>query len=240
MDPDDRALALSLQGLAVAFLTLGIPAQLDGSLAAVAWSVEGCLLLWFGVQTSVPEARRAGAGVLVLSIFGAVWHLYQYDAERLLLSGDSVALVVQVLVLYAGARLLRAGHDGWSERSAAGAAIAANLLTLAWLSHEAVAYVQRISPLADEAERQHFVLSSTWGLYAGALLLLGIGAHRRFARLLAIAIFGITMSKLVLVDLWLLEIRYRTIAFIGLGALLLICSLAFSRFKELLETEAAQ
>lgn len=239
-NPDDGALVLSLKGLAVAFLTLGIPAQLDGSLAAVAWSVEGCLLLWFGVQTNVPEARRAGAGVLVLSIFGAVWHLVQYEAERLLLSGDSAALVVQVLILYTGARLLQAGHDGWSRKGAAGAAIAANLLTLAWLSHEAVAYIQHISPFADEAERQQLVLSSTWGVYAAALLLLGIATHRKFARSLAIAIFGLTMSKLVLVDLWLLEIRYRTIAFIGLGALLLICSLAFSRFKELLETEAAQ
>jgi hypothetical protein len=41
----------------------------------------------------------------------------------------------------------------------------------------------------------------------------------------------------VLVDLWLLQIRYRTIAFVGLGALLLICSLAFSRVKEFLETD---
>ena len=31
--------------------------------------------------------------------------------------------------------------------------------------------------------------------------------HRRFARLMAIAIFGVTISRLVLVDLWLVEIR---------------------------------
>jgi uncharacterized membrane protein len=227
---------MSHQGLAVAFFTLAIPAQLDGSLAAVAWSIEGCLLLWVGVRTDVPEAPRAGACVLVLSLLGAVWHLSGYNAVRLLLTGDSAALVVQELVLCASARLLRAGGDGWGERAATGAAIAANLLRLAWLSHEAVAQVGRVSPFVGEADRQ-FVLSSTSGLYAGALLLLGIAKHHRLARLLAIAIFGVTISKLVLVDLWLLEIRYRTIAFVGLGALLLICSLASSLVTEFLETE---
>jgi hypothetical protein len=138
--------------------------------------------------------------VLVLSLLGAVWHLSGYDAGRLLLTGDSAALVVQVLVLCASARLLRAGGDGWGERAAMSAAIAANLLTLAWLSHEAVAHVERVSAFVGEADR-HFVLSSTSGLYAGALLLLGIAKHHMLARLRAIAIFGIKISKLVLVDL---------------------------------------
>ena len=113
---------------------------------------------------------------------------------------------------------------GWYERAATGAAIAANLLTLAWLSDVAVAYLQRISPFAREAEKQHFVLSSTRGLYEGALLLSG-SAPRKVAHLLGIARSGSRCPTSCGWTSGCFETRYRTIAFIGLGALLLICSL---------------
>ncbi len=56
-----------------------------------------------------------------------------------------------------------------------------------------------------------------WSLYAGLLLTVGIIRKRRGLRLLAITIFGLTVAKMAVVDLWLLEPLHRTIAFTGLG-----------------------
>ena len=69
-----------------------------------------------------------------------------------------------------------------------------------------------------------FTLSTTWGLYAGALLTVGVVTRQRWARLAALGLFAVTVAKMLLLDLWTLSTGERVLAFVGAGRLLLACT----------------
>jgi uncharacterized membrane protein len=81
-----------------------------------------------------------------------------------------------------------------------------------------------------------FFLSALWSLYASALLATGIALRLRWARLTAVAVFGVVIVKMVTTDLSLLEGLQRTAAFIGLGVLLLVGSFLYSVLRHAIST----
>ena len=84
------------------------------------------------------------------------------------------------------------------------------------------------------AETTQLALSALWGGYAALLLAVGIRVRQPWARYLGLGIFGVTLVKMVTIDLWHLEMLHRTIAFIGLGVLMIACSFLYNRFRELI------
>lgn len=73
-----------------------------------------------------------------------------------------------------------------------------------------------------------------WGLYSFLLIALGIFRRNRIMRISAISLFGITLIKLVTYDTWDLSTGYKIIAFILLGAILLIVAFLYQKFKQLI------
>ena len=96
-------------------------------------------------------------------------------------------------------------------------------------------WLERIS-YAAVAERRskpsRFAYTSIWSLYAGGLLAAGIALRSRLLRALSVWIFGCALAKLTVRDLWFLDAPQRVLGFIGIGALLLACSVMFHRFKD--------
>ncbi len=84
---------------------------------------------------------------------------------------------------------------------------------------------------ADPSLAMHVALSIFWSVFAVALL--GIGFARLIAplRYLAIAVFGITVVKVFLIDLSHLEMVYRIVSFIVLGVLLLAASFLYQQLS---------
>jgi uncharacterized membrane protein len=75
-------------------------------------------------------------------------------------------------------------------------------------------------------------LSIAWGLYAGALLVLGIVKRSAAARLTSIGLFAIVILKVFLYDTSSLSSFYRFISFISLGVLLLLAGYLYNRYKD--------
>lgn len=82
-------------------------------------------------------------------------------------------------------------------------------------------------------------LSLLWGSYSLGLIALGIWKNRRFIRLAAFVLFGITLLKLFTYDITRLSTISKTIAFVGLGILLLIISFLYNKYKHLIINEKA-
>jgi uncharacterized membrane protein len=224
--------------LGVAFGTVAVPLQLEGFQISIAWALEAVLLVLAGRLSGLAVARWIGLGVLGLSLLdGVVLRMglgFSYDPPRLVASIESLTLVVQIAALYLVARLLTPPDAGDADRAWATVAwVGANLLTVGWLSLEARAALER-SAMTDPHRAAQFTFTAIWSLYAGVLLALGIAARRVRPRLLAIALFAATVAKMVLIDVWLLEPLLRTIAFTGLGLLLLLGSLMYHRFRDLI------
>lgn len=230
----------TLLGLGVGLATVAVPMELDGLAVAIAWAAEAVVLLLIGNRGALGGARLAGVIVLGLSLVDSVVFEFGigdlYDPARLVLSVESLTLAVQVVALYGSAWLLSRSGGRWERGLVPVAWIGANVITLGWLSLEARAGFDGPSLFADPAGARalQFTYTATWSIYAAGLVAVGIAARSRGVRLLAVVVFGVTLLKMVLLDVWLLEPLHRTVAFTGLGLLLLAGSQMYHRFRDLI------
>lgn len=213
-----------------------VPVQVEAFAVPAMWAVMAAGMIVVAARTSLSTARLPGYLLIVLSLVylvGLVGGPDFYDPERVLLTRESAAFAVHIGAFYVAARAM--GHFGdESERLLRGAVAAVACgMTMLWLSLEAVAYFEPVTTVRA-TQSLHFALNGIWGVYAAALLATGIAARIAGARFLALGIFGITALKLVFHDVWMLDTLYRTIVFMGLGAIFLGCSVMYHRFRDLI------
>ena len=88
-------------------------------------------------------------------------------------------------------------------------------------------------------ESGNLSLSILWGIYALALIILGIAKRQKHLRIMAITLFSITLIKLFLIDITRFDTIGKTIVFVSLGILLLIISFLYNKYKTYLLDEPA-
>lgn len=79
---------------------------------------------------------------------------------------------------------------------------------------------------------KNVALSFLWALYAIIVSIVGIFVKNKLARLFGIALFGLTIIKLFIFDLWGLGALYRIISSASLGVILLIVSFVYNKYKD--------
>ena len=75
------------------------------------------------------------------------------------------------------------------------------------------------------------MLSVTWAIYATILIVVGLKRRSAPARYLAMAVFGVTILKVFVVDLADLDRIYRVVSLIGLGTMLLLSSYLYQKLR---------
>lgn len=207
------------------------------STVAAFWAVYAAGIGAFGLQRELKWPRPLAGGVFGFSVaisvlaggFGST-----YEPARPVVSIESLAFILQIAILGSAAVLIRRTASSPNEaRAGIAAAVSANLLALLWLSCELWAAYQRSAADWNFATFT-FTLSTIWTVYAAALLAFGIGRRARWARLFSVSLFGLVIVKLVLADVWLLETPLRIASLMGLGLVLLLCSLGYHRFRALI------
>ncbi len=73
-----------------------------------------------------------------------------------------------------------------------------------------------------------------WGVYSFLLIAVGIFRKNKILRISSISLFGLTILKLLLVDTWDLSTGYKVIAYMMLGAILLLVAFLYQKFKVLI------
>ena len=91
--------------------------------------------------------------------------------------------------------------------------------------------------LAGSDQSYKLALSILWGVYALFLIALGINKQRKYLRIGAISLFGVTLAKLFLYDIASLNTISKTIVFVSLGVLLLIISFLYNKYKNVISDE---
>ncbi len=108
-------------------------------------------------------------------------------------------------------------------------------ISLLWvLSSELI----NIISLAGLSGSYKLGLSILWGVYALFLISMGLGQKKKRLRIGAIVLFGIILVKLFLYDISYLNTIAKTIVFVSLGALLLIISFLYNKYKHLITDDA--
>ena len=80
-------------------------------------------------------------------------------------------------------------------------------------------------------------LSILWSVYSLLLVSLGIYKKKKYLRIYALVLFGVTLAKLFLYDISNLSTISKTIVLIVLGLLLLIISFLYNKFKDKISDE---
>lgn len=224
--------------LAVIFLTIAIPLELDGRWITFAWTVEAAVLFLASQRSNRDLLRVFGVSVLGLAVLRLV--LLESDVTEPLLVNPRFALyLLAIAVLALLAYITISDRSETNRQWAGGAIIAINLIALAALHFEVTNYFQpRLNAIdISVAERRNiyivfdFTYSAIWMVYGSALMLIGFWKRSAFLRWQAIVLLALTVAKVFLSDISALDRGYRIAAFIVLGLVLLVVSYFYQRSR---------
>jgi uncharacterized membrane protein len=232
--------ALGVMGASL--LALSAPLLFDGPAVPAVWTVQAVALM--GAGRAFRSSRMVFAGIVYLAItIGETLALEialvgGYEPQRVLISGISALLAIEVGALAAGSRLVADLEETSHLRGPL--ALGAHAMALLWLTLEVRAAVSPeflpfYEPGAyDEVTRNlAFATTAVWAIYGAGALTAGVAFGSRLARFVGVGLIGVVVLKVVTIDFWLLDTLQRTIAFGGLGAMLLALSFLYNRFREL-------
>lgn len=158
----------------------------------------------------------------------------------------AIGLLVIACGLAAAAVLRRAGRTGarpFANAKPFTAMLLATCVLIVWLPTFEIVRVFRFEEFRerfdDPALGMHVALSVYWSGAATTFLIIGFARRLAPLRYVAIALFGLTVLKVFLVDLSHLETIYRIISFFVLGVLLLLASLLYQKLSARISTPAA-
>jgi uncharacterized membrane protein len=77
-------------------------------------------------------------------------------------------------------------------------------------------------------------LSIFWGIYALAMIVLGIAWDKKHLRVMAIVLLAVTLAKLFFYDITELGTIPKTILFLSLGTTLLVISFLYNKYKDII------
>lgn len=137
-------------------------------------------------------------------------------------------VVFTAIMLYAGNQnRLAFVPDVWAQKAWS---LMVHAVILSFMSAEYLCWTT--SPGTDNQYK--LGLSILWGVYALALVVLGIRKKQKHLRLAGIVLFSVTLIKLFLYDLAGAGTITKTVSFISLGVLLLVVSFLYNKYKEVL------
>ena len=197
-------------GIAVVFLTIAFPLQLDGYSVAIAWAAQGAMFVWMGFYLARWQIRTVGLAVLAL----AVAHLLLFDI-RVDLDGFTPVLnwrfltaAIVVAAFYAAGFFYWRGRD--TEGRLEGEKFAlpillgiANLITLGLFSLEIIDYFDS-RPYAEYVRGQDNLkflsLTVLWAVYGSAVASVGLVRDHPMARWAGLGLLALTTLKLLAFD----------------------------------------
>jgi uncharacterized membrane protein len=208
------------------------------------WIVYSLCFAWMGFKASLRPLVYTAWGALGIGLLTAVFQGFSYPAL------DRFAPVFNLrfftLLVTAGALLVH--FSLWKKQEVASGkrflplmftiAIAGLLFEL--ITGEVNDVFEQIRYLSDQSDvrllerldnQKQMSLSIAWLIYSLILMGAGILRKRPALRLIAFALFGLSILKIFLFDLSFLGTLYRIFSFIGLGAILLLVSYLYQRYK---------
>jgi hypothetical protein len=222
---------MSTVGTVVFFVAFGM--QWHGTAVTFAWLVGIVFLLAISrVGGGLAYASQAAAALFLAGLkwvaFDGLSPVVAAWAEPGAMApvSNSVALagaLLIVLTIWLG-RLLKEGES----RPLVPVALA--VLFFAWLNFEALRAVDALAErVADLPTAKQVVLSVLWGVVGLASVVVGFARHLRPLRYAALVLLGVTLGKILFVDLAQVQPVYRILSFLAVGGLLLCVSFVYHR-----------
>ena len=233
----DRGAALHALAVAVGAVTIALALHLDGPWLTIALGIEGLAVIVVGLQLAQPWFRLGGFALIIAAILRYIDLSLSATPTVFSLFRDQPFAVGAFLagVLYLAAWRYRAfamrGHREGEQGMLVAVLLGSVMLVVALSAENSVYWDLRGETSADAGFASSLALSFIWTLCASTFI--AVGMWRNFApiRYLAMALFGLTVLKVFLVDLSALGGIYRILGFIGVGVVLLAVSFVYQRTR---------
>lgn len=231
-----RYLAL-FTAVALWFIAVAIPLQLDKQWITLGWALEAMALAWlFG------RLPHRGLPVFAGILYAIVGVRLLFNPEILKYQERGAPLFNWILYTYGiatlccliGQSLLRRASDNGFIRQLANAIALDGLLLGFWLVNLEILDYFSTGPYIAISDGTGYsvklALSAGWGLYAIVLLVTGVAKDLKPLRYLSLAFLLLTVAKVFLYDLSELGGIFRVFSFLGLAIGLILVSLFYQRF----------
>ena len=222
--PSDRTTRHLAMAIALTFLTLAIPIQFTGFRVTITWALEAAALAWLARRLD-DRRLEAGAGLVLVCV---LFRLLNWDSMihvARLFNVRLLTFAVAAASFWMVSRWLKA------VRAGASAYCAGHIVMLWGLGLEVASWARRTAEPKEVNSTTTTLISILLAVYALGLIAAGTATRRAIDRLLGLVLIGVVVAKLYLIDVWGLSRGFRITAFLGLGALLLLASYLYSRFK---------
>jgi uncharacterized membrane protein len=233
---------LAMIGVALTFVTIAIPIQFKANWITIAWSVQALTMLWVAFKIRSIRLQISAYALFALALGKLVFWDTPFDYRRIftpVVNKYFLSSLVVTACLFGAVAL----HQRWEDaKKPLGRILTVITLLTAiatlWfiLSVETITYFQaQTSVLKDAEEIRHklwlgqMALSVLWSVYAGGLAAIGFVRRSAAVRWAALGLFGLTVIKVMLIDIAQLQQLYRIIAFLVLGLLLLIVAWGYHK-----------
>lgn len=205
------ALTHTYLALGAVTLALAMPARYDDAALVAAWTATGLIAGLAARGVGSPVLRGVGVLVLFVALAACEW---ETPGRMTLLLGLGVAFV---LVERGGTVRV----TGWVEPQTqplftAVCAVGAGLSLVAMVG----------------ARMPSGLVTLGWVIAAFLLFGVGFALRERWYRLAALAVLGLSLARLVLVDVARLPPDQRVLTFILLGVMLLVVSYTYTRLRD--------
>ncbi|TAK56933.1 DUF2339 domain-containing protein [Patescibacteria group bacterium] len=231
-----KALVYLPAGMAVLFLTLVFPIQFQGYWITISWFVEAGIIAWVGhllrsrmVSYSIPIFALGLFRLFAFDTYLSQENFFLIFNERFVVF--AVAVVLALFVAYIFHTFYRDTKIREDLHKAAAFMAIANILILCAGVFEIVDWFRFVSSTDSVAQSTSLAISVFFIIYALIAIVLGIVSKTSVLRICATVVFGITVLKTFLYDIWLLEAVYRIIAFMALGIALVVVGYLYFRFS---------
>jgi uncharacterized membrane protein len=221
-----------LLGIAIVALTGSIPLLLDGWPITMAWAIEATCLLGLGFAYRSEALRTTGTVLLVLPLLRALALDSRVDAQTytLLLNSQGLSLLSVIVAMYIGAWCYgRSRRDAGEGAQVIGGVLAVGAHVLLWWLVTVEAWHFVGWGLRQPGDPQQYALSAVWSVYGAVLIGVGLALDRSAYRWTGIGLLGLTIVKVFLLDLSALDMVYRILALMGLGAVCLLVAFAYQK-----------
>ncbi len=194
-------------GIAVVFLTIAFPLQLDGYSVAIAWSAQGAMFVWMGFYLGRWQTRMVGLAVLALAVAHLVIFDLWVDLDEFtpVLNGRFLTAVIVIMAFYAVGLFYWRGRETHGRLDAEKFATPvllgiANLITLGLFSLEIIDYFDS-RPYAEYLQSQDNLkflsLTVLWAVYGSVVALVGLARDYPMARWAGLGLLSIAVLKLL-------------------------------------------
>ena len=248
-DPMRKSVLVWYLAIALGFISVAIPLQLDKQWITIGWALEGLAvtalwkrldhpgLKWFGLALQTAVTVRLVLNPAIFDYYArgewriVNWLLYTYWVPAACLIGTCALLLP--LEVTRSRDWEKPLYTSGQAVGAVAAALGAIFVVFTWINVAIADWFSPGSQLIMNFERQpakDLTTSIAWVVYAIVLLAIGMAMKSRGLRWVSLVFFIVTIGKVFLYDLGQLRDLYRVMSLLGLAVSLIVVSLAYQRF----------